>query len=107
MTMLLWCGVFGDRSVWVGEWIGGGGFGVDPVARPCGDRQFRVVGQRQADDVEARVRRLRLEAEYVAVGYVVGDRGEASFEGFCVGEFEVFAAGEMGHSFGHVAFETV
>ncbi len=105
--MLLWCGVFCERSVWVGEWIGGGGFRVDPVARPCRDRQFRVVGQRQVDDVEARVWRLRLEAEYVAVGYVVGDGGEAAFEGLCVGEFEVFAAGETGHGLGNVAFETV
>src|SRR6266852_9048253 len=96
--------VFGG-SVWVGEWIGGGYFRIGPVACPRGDCKFRVVGQRQADDVEARVRRLRLEAEYVAVGYVVGDRGEAAFEGLCVGEFEVFAAGEMSYGLGNVAFE--
>jgi len=50
---------------------------------------------------------LRMEAEHVAVGDVVGDREEVPVEGFDVFEFEVFAAGEMGDGLGDVAAEGV
>jgi len=77
-----WRGSAGD-----GEWIGGGSFRVDPVACSCCDCEFGVVGYGQVEDVEAGVGAMRLEAEDVAVGDVVGDRGETAFEDLCVGEF--------------------
>lgn len=40
------------------------------------------------------MRRLRLEAQYVAVGNVVGDRGQIAFETLRVAELEVFATCE-------------
>ena len=50
---------------------------------------------------------LRLKAEDVTVGDVIGDCGEVALEARRVGEPEVFAAGEMGDGLGDVATETV
>ena len=57
--------------------------------------------------MEAWVRRLRLEAEDVAVGNVVGDGGEVALEGLFTAELVVLAAGEFGDGFGDVALDGV
>ncbi len=57
--------------------------------------------------MKAGVGGLRLEAQDVAVGNVVGDGGEVALEVLRVGEFEVLAAGEVGYGLGDIALEAV
>src|ERR1035437_1713625 len=78
---------------------------VGPVAVTGGDLEIDVVGEFQRDEVEARVGRLRLEAEHVTVRDVVGDRGETLLEALGVAKLEVFSAGKVGHGFRDIALE--
>ncbi len=88
-------------------WTGGRGVGVSPVAASGGDLEPWIALQLQIYGVQAGVGRLWLEAEDVAVGYVIGDGGQVAFETFGVGEFEVLAAGEVGDGLGDVAAQAV
>lgn len=57
--------------------------------------------------MESRSGRLRLEAEDVAVGDMVGDGEEVAVEGLDVLEFEVLAPGEMSDGLGDVAAQGI
>ena len=61
----------------------------------------------QPDDVKTLVRRLWLEAQDVAIGYVIGDRLQAAFEALHVGELEVLAPGEVRDRLRNVAAKPV
>ena len=59
------------------------------------------------DDMQAGVGRLRLEAEHVAVGDVVGDGVEVALEILLAAELEVLAAGETGNGLGDVFLQAI
>src|ERR1019366_1146874 len=48
----------------------------------------------ERDGMEAGVRRLRLEAEYIAVGDVVGDGLQVTHQALSAGQLEVLTAGQ-------------
>ena len=65
-------------------WRGGGwSRRVGPRAAAGGDCEASIVGQTQFDNMQTRVRRLRLEAKHIAVGYVIGYVLQIAIETFC------------------------
>ena len=77
-----------------GSWGRGRICGVGPIAVSGGDFEL-VAGGLEADGVQARVRRLWLEAQHVAVRDVVGDGGKVAFEALRIGELEILATGDI------------
>ncbi len=93
------------RGLWAGgalrrEYAFGGGrrgWG-GPVGRAGGDDGWSgVAGGLQMEAVEAGTLRIWLEAEQVAVGYVVGEQGDLLLEAAPVHEAGVLAPGECGN----------
>src|SRR5258708_15196062 len=57
--------------------------------------------------MRARVGRLRMEAENVAVWQVVGNVGQIALKVLLISQLEMLAAREMGHGFGDVGLEPI
>src|SRR5580698_3545379 len=89
------------------ESLGLAGRGFCPVTTSCEDFKTDVARCSQREGVEAGVRRLRLEAQHIAVGNVVGDRGQIAFETLRVAELEVFATCKPSSGLGDVLLEAV
>src|ERR1700733_14880252 len=89
------------------ESLGLAGRGFCPVTTSCEDFKTDVARYSQREDVETGVRRLRLEAQHVAVGNVVGDRGQIAFETLRIAELEVFATCKPSSGLRDVLLEAV
>jgi hypothetical protein len=66
-----------------------------------------ITRRTQRNYVKTGMRRLRLEAQHIAVGHVVRNRQQAAIKAFFVGELEVFAPGKVSDRLRSVAAQTI
>ena len=66
-----------------------------------------MVPKPQFDRMKPRMRRLRLEAQHIAIRHMVGDGQQATHQAAGVFKVEVLAARQLRHRLGHVALQAV
>ena len=80
---------------------------ICPVAGSRRDLKIRMVRQAQCDGMQSRVRRLRMKRQHVPIRQMITDGLQAALQALCVGELEIFAAGEVRHGLGDIAMQSI